>query len=438
MDITMADLDPEQKHALELMLEGRSVFLTGKAGSGKSCILRLFSDLAPRNAVYLAPTGLAALNIGGSTVHRFLGLPAAFLPPGHLHTPEPVRQDAILAAETIVLDEVSMVRSDTMQCLADTLASLPLPGGQGRPFGGRQVIVCGDLYQLPPVVSSGTEYQLLKEHFGGAFPFHTAAWKTALFENVSLEHPHRQGMEREFVVALDRIRTGLRECAGSRGPIDWVNRHAHICRAPRSATVLCTTRARAAAFNTMRDAELRSPVFPFEGTTKGPFDERSCPADAHLELRMGSRVMLLANGAAADGTEYANGNTGVVTEIEPDGPTVDVLLDDGRTVSLGPHCWLEQEYRLVKDPETGEEKPRLVTVASFEQLPLKLAYAITIHKSQGMSLDRVHVDLGTGVFAGGQLYVALSRCRSIDGLSLARPLRPADVLISMDVASFHE
>jgi ATP-dependent DNA helicase PIF1 len=440
MNITTSDLDPDQRHALELMLAGGNVFLGGRAGSGKSSILRLFRELCQRRTVFLAPTGLAALNLGGGgcTIHRFLGLPPAFLPPGYTHSPDPSRSEAILAAQTVVVDEISMVRSELFQAMADTLQALPLPGGEGRPFGGRQVIVCGDFGQLEPVSRNGLERMELTHRFGGVFPFRTLAWYMALFETAWLGYAHRQGSDRGFVDALDVVRMGHRDPMALAKALEWLNLHATFCQAPRDGTTLCTTNDSASAINMVRDAELVSPPVAFDGVVYGPFDMTSCPADSHLEIRLGSRAMLLANGISGEGTPYANGDTGLVTGIDPHLSMVQVLLDDGRLVAVGPHRWLEQEYQLVGDSETGERKLELMTVASFEQVPLKLAYAMTIHKSQGMSLSRVHVDLGRGTFASGQLYVALSRCRSLAGLSLQRPLNPCDVILDPEVLDFHE
>ena len=187
----------------------------------------------------------------------------------------------------------------------------------------------------------------------------------------------------------------------------------------------------------MRDAELKSAPCAFDATVSGSFDLKACPADSRLELRVGSRIMLVANGCTEEETEYANGDAGVVTGIEPEQPAVDVMLDDGRCLAVEPHTWLEQEYRAVEDPETGEEMLELVTVGSLKQIPLKLAYALTIHKAQGMSLLRVHVDLGAGTFASGQLYVALSRCRTLAGLSLERPVHPCNLQLDHEVREFH-
>ena len=437
MTLDISQLDPDQRHALELMLAGSNVWLTGRAGSGKSTVVEHFREICQRKTAFLAPTGLAALHIGGSTIHRFFGFPAAFLPAGHVHFPRPDRQRTIEATQTIVVDEVSMVRADLFQAMAETLGALPLPGHAGEPFGGRQIIVCGDFCQLPPVVSSWIERFELNRSFGGVFAFKNPVWQMAFFRTAWLRQAHRQATEREFVDALDAIRIGWRSSEEALEAVRWLNRNVAIARAPRDCTVLCTTRKRASAINAVRDAELKSAPCAFDATISGLFDLKACPADSRLELRVGSRIMLLANGCTEEGTEYVNGDAGVVTGIEPEQPAVDVLLDDGRRLEVKPHTWLEQEYRAVEDPETGEEVLDLVTVASLKQIPLKLAYAITIHKAQGMSMLRVHVDIGAGTFASGQLYVALSRCRTLAGLSLERPVHLCNVRLDPEVREFH-
>lgn len=430
-------LDPDQEHALELMLAGGNISLGGRAGSGKSTVLAMFRELCSRNTAFLAPTGLAAHNIGGSTIHRFLGLGPAFIPTGHVHMPTRDRWGAIAAAKTIVIDEISMLRSDLFQTMAGTLAALPLPDCGTRPFGGRQIIVCGDMFQLAPVVTSQMHRQNLNYSFGGIFAFKTLAWHMALFETAWLGYAHRQGVEHEFVDALDTVRTCWRDQPKLERALDWINRHVAIGPSAQEGITLCVTKKAASAINAVRDAQLRSAPFVFKAEVDG-VSRLDCPADYLLELRVGSRVMVLANEVTGGAPGYVNGDLGFVLSVEPESRTVEVKLDDDREIALGPHVWLEQEYQSVENPDTGEEELKLVPVASFEQIPLKLAYAVTIHKSQGMSLPRVHVDLGWGTFASGQLYVALSRCTSVRGLSLERPLRLRDVIFDFDVFDFHE
>jgi hypothetical protein len=429
-------LDAEQTHALQLMLSGRNVFITGKAGTGKSTVLHRFRELAGPNTVFLAPTGLAALNIGGMTIHRFLGLPPAdFFPAGYVAHPGELQRWLIRTAERIVVDEISMVRSDLFQVICGTLEHLPLPGREGRPLGGHQLVVSGDFFQLPPVVpDDDTEDRLLGDHFG-AYAFHSLAWSRTLFHTAWLNQPHRQGADRDFVAALDILRQGrgteLNTC------IDWINCHATICAPPREATVLCAYRRDAAAINRVRDAELASPLFRHEALVTGEFPSADWPAERTLEFRFGSRVMLLANREGVTGPGYANGDTGTVLDWNPEKSHVRVALDKGTEATVGPYTWQNNEYTVTTD-EHGRPAIEMVTVGTFTQLPLRLAYAVTIHKAQGMSMERAHINLGRGAFACGQTYTALSRVRSLAGLSLDRKLFPSDIIAAPAVLDFHD
>ncbi|MDX9980909.1 MAG: AAA family ATPase, partial [Lentisphaeria bacterium] len=421
----------------QLMLSGRNVFLTGKAGTGKSTVLHRFREQAGRNVVFLAPTGLAALNIGGMTIHRFLGLPPVdFFPAGYVPSPGEEQRRLIGTAECVVVDEISMVRSDLFQVLCDTLASLPLPGHEGRPLGGRQLVVSGDFFQLSPVVpDDGTEDRLLGDHFG-AYAFHSLAWTRTLFHTAWLDQPHRQGADQAFVTALDVLRRGrgsdeLADCLG------WINRHATVCAPPREATVLCAYRRDAAAINRVRDAELDSPLFRHDAQVTGDFPSGDWPADFALEFRIGSRVMLLANCEGWNGPVYANGDTGTVVGWDARQSAARVVLDSGAEVAVEPHPWLNNEYTVTTD-EHGRPAIETTTVGTFTQLPLRLAYAITIHKAQGMGLERAHLNLGRGAFACGQTYTALSRVRSLAGLSLDRQLLPCDIIAAPAVLDFHD
>jgi ATP-dependent exoDNAse (exonuclease V) alpha subunit len=430
-------LDPDQQLAIELMLAGRNVFLSGRAGSGKSTVVEHFRELCPRNAAFLAPTGLAALNIGGCTVHRFLRFPAAFIPADHV----PLRftapdLEAIMATETIIVDEISMVRADLFQAMANTLSALPLRGRAGRPFGGRQMVVVGDFCQLPPVVSTWTEEFELHRSFGGIFSFDATAWRAASFETVWLGQAHRQGSERDFADALDGVRLGRADYQRAAEAVTWINRNARITRQPEECTILCPVRRKVAETNARRDARLGSTIHAFEATISGAYNVDDCPADRRLELRVGSRVMVLANSDDGDQIPHANGDTGRVVSIDPERPAIDVRLDDGREITVGRHRWLEQEYRVVEDPDTGNRELKLITIGAMQQIPLKLAYAATIHKAQGMTIARVHLDLSCGIFASGQLYVALSRCPSLAGLSLERAVSPWDAFLDPRVRQF--
>lgn len=382
---------------------------------------------------------MAALNIGGATIHSFLGLPPAdFFPPRCVCRLSREKAAVIRMTKRVVIDEISMVRSDLFSTLAYILGALPLPGGKNRPFGGRSVVVCGDFAQLPPVVCDD-QVQLLEEAYGGVLAFENLPWHTALFQEVCLRTPHRQANEIPFLATLDAIRMGKGDLDAVDRAIDALNRMVAIqSEPPRDGVILCTTNLDVARINEERDAELGTRAFRSEGKAWGDFDEEDYPTRMMLDFRIGSRVMLLANKPSGSGFEYVNGDIGQVVGYEPGWRRVEVSLDNGKDVVVTPYTWYNHEYAIGVDPQTSERCLESREVGSFEQLPLKQAYGISVHKSQGMSLDRVHILPGRGFFAFGQLYVALTRVRTLAGLSFSRPLSSEDVLTCMEVADFYE
>ena len=438
MNISNFQPDHDQARAVDLIQRGHNVFLTGRAGSGKSTVVNWLRDFGPEGTVFLAPTGLAALNIGGSTIHSFLSLPPTYLPPGYVPPHMSSAQAEVLSAvRTIVIDEISMVRSDVLDAVESTLRQYPLPGCEGRPFGGRQVVAVGDFFQLPPVISSPDEQALLDELHGGGYAFESRSWRAAAFEPVVLGTVHRQAGDLTYLQLLDGLRTaghGLGD-GGLERIVEHFNHLVPTGIVSGAAVHLCTTRREAYLINHQRDEYLGGGAMPSVAVVTGRFDLDSCPAEETLRFRIGSRVMLLCNTP-----DYANGDTGVVVSvsIQDDRWIVDIVLDDGRYVQATPNVWSDFDYTVLMDSDGNCPMLLRQWVGSLQQLPFKLAYAMTIHKAQGITLDRVHVRLGRGTFAHGQLYTALSRCRSLSSLSMERPLRIEDVLVDQEVVRFHE
>jgi ATP-dependent exoDNAse (exonuclease V) alpha subunit len=311
---------------------------------------------------------------------------------------------------------------------------------QKRAFGGKQIIVVGDFFQLPPVVTSEEEQQQLERDFGGIHAFQTRSWEQAYFETAALRYPHRHALDAEYLEVLDALRRGVLDQSGRTldACVAWLNRYVQIGEPPHGVTALCTIRRNAALINCVQDAMIPRPVLVSNAIMQGRFDEDTYPTETRLEYRIGSRVMLLKNVLAAYGFEYVNGDIGTVANVCPDGSVVEVVLDSGKVVTVTAQTWLNSEYCVTVDTTTGLHCVDQRVVGTFAQLPFRLAYAITIHKSQGITLDRAHVHLGRGAFACGQLYTALSRCRSLAGLSLDRWVHVEDVMIDPVVASFHE
>ncbi len=449
MNEAQVKLTPEQDRALQLMLSGKNVFLTGEAGTGKSTILRRFREECPRECVFLAPTGIAAININGATLHSFFQLKPGLLTPDSIEEiGSKSRRALIRKVKAIVIDEVSMVRSDIFAAIDFRLRSLARGGSRNRPFGGKQIILVGDFFQLPPVVKSETEDAYLRQELGGYYAFQTDLWRQADFRCVFLKTIHRQQNDALFLSILNHLRHGELEKRdllpdGTDEPLDVLETLTRLCvnRPPLDVepVYLCTTNREAQTMNMIRKNRLEGREYMFHAVVRGKFPERDYPTPALLTLKIGARVMTLNNKRTPDGEfEYVNGETGIVEAVEEGADAeVRVRLDRGRTVSIQCSQWDNCEYVLETDEVSGKEVIRQREVGTYVQMPLKLAYAITIHKSQGLSLESVALKLGNGCFSHGQLYTALSRCRSIRNLRIDRRVYAEDVIIDPEVVEFY-
>lgn len=431
------DLDnAEFQHAWQLIQNtSQSVFLTGKAGTGKSTFLRYITENTHKQYVVLAPTGVAAVNAGGQTLHSFFKLPLKPFAPDDPEFSENRIKDRlkynaqliklIRSLDLIIIDEISMVRVDVID-LIDRILRV-YTGMKRLPFGGKQLLLVGDVFQLEPVITADTREIILQYYPNGYF-FSANAFKHFPLVPIELRKVYRQSDD-DFISLLDRIRQG-RPLQSDIHTLNarWQQDAAHADTDPNGlAMTIASRRDSVDAINERRLAALPSAEYTYEGEVTGEFPESSYPTDLNLKLKVGAQVVFIKNEPEQ---RWVNGTLAKV--IRTGTEVIEVELENGEQYTLERERWSNVKYTL--DPKTHkvveEEK------GSFSQYPIKLAWALTIHKSQGLTFDRVIIDMGRGAFAGGQSYVALSRCRSLEGITLNTSLNENDVWVNRDVMAF--
>ena len=395
-----------------------NLFLTGRAGTGKTTLLRKFLSEAGDKAVIVAPTGVAAMNAGGQTIHSFFKLPPRLIEAQDVRRLPNAR--VVRAVDTVVIDEISMVRSDMLDAID---RSLKLNRGSKRPFGGVRMILSGDLHQLPPVVSN-QESPILLERFGGNYFFNAPAFKDAEFSLLALKHVFRQEDPR-FLALLGALRSG-RVTPSDEATLARVVSKRSASEASETHVVLTPNNANAFRINQTRLAELKGERKVFPADVQGQFDEKSFPTESDLELKVGARVMLIRNDPEG---RWVNGTLG---HVEGFGSKSVIVKIAGRVYEIEAAAWEKYRY----DFEMDSKKVTREVVGTFKQVPLRLAYAVTIHKAQGLTLDNVFIDFDSGMFAHGQAYVAFSRARTLEGLEISRPLRPRDLVLDREAFAF--
>ena len=410
---------------------GRSVFLTGKAGTGKTTFLRYITRTIAKRFVVLAPTGVAAINAGGSTIHSFFQLPLCpYLPdvkelvteyqmPEKYRSLRKERIKILRTLDLLIIDEISMVRADLLDAVDMTLRRYRR---NDRPFGGVQLLMIGDAQQLSPVVRE-SERQFMSRVYPSPYFFHSKALRKIDYVTIELTRVHRQ-KDAAFLEILNSIR----ENKVTQSLLDTLNSRVDACREDDDIIRLTTHNAQADDVNRRRLEELDGEAVQFAAEIEGDFPENSYPADEILTLKKGAQVMFIRNDPEG---EYYNGKIGRVEEIVP-GTVVSVSDSDGNLITVVPSCW--ENTRYVLDEGTKEIRPEVE--GTFRQLPLRIAWAITIHKSQGLTFDKVIIDAGAA-FAFGQVYVALSRCRTIEGISLDTPVTASSIYSDIHVADFN-
>lgn len=411
---------------------GRSVFLTGKAGTGKTTFLKYVTQTTSKRFVVLAPTGVAAINAGGSTIHSFFQLPLCpYLPdvkelvteyqmPERYRSLRKERVKIIRTLDLLIIDEISMVRADLLDAVDMTLRRYR---HSDKPFGGVQLLMIGDAQQLSPVVKEN-ERQYISQVYQSPYFFHSKALQKLPYVTIELQKVHRQ-QDQEFVDILN----GIRENRPSAKILQSLNSRVKAYEDCDDVIRLTTHNAQADRVNTMKLDELPGDIVTFAAEVEGEFPENSYPADEMLSLKKGAQVMFIRNDSEAG---FYNGKIGKVSEIGANG-VVSVTDSDGLTIAVSPVEWTNSQY--VLNDESGEIEQSVV--GTFKQLPLRIAWAITIHKSQGLTFDKVIIDAGAA-FAFGQVYVALSRCRTLEGISLDSPIRTSTIYSDMHVSDFND
>jgi tetratricopeptide (TPR) repeat protein len=415
--------------AYDLIAEtNQSLFITGRAGTGKSTLLKYAKKNIKKNFVIVAPTGIAAMNVGGATIHSFFGLPPRPLmrddddirlfPKGH------PKRKMIEQMDTLFIDEVSMVRADIIDAIDTSLRRNGL--FPKMPFGGKQVVFIGDLFQLEPVSRKGSEeHAIMEEMYDSPFFFNAQVFRNFSLQGIELQVMYRQ-KEKQFIALLDKIRNGAMEAED----LYLLNSRCLPLEADRADdyTINLTSRNDIAAqVNKSKLDRLRGRAYNYKGTVEGEFDMRKCPAEEELVLKEGAQVMFLRND---NEKRWVNGTISKVAKLEND--SIEVELPDGRKFDVETAEWENKEYVFDRRARSIRQEIK----GTFSQFPLALAWAVTIHKSQGLTFDKVIVDLGSGAFAGGQTYVALSRCRTFEGLILKSRVKPQDIFIDERIRDY--
>lgn len=420
------DLNPDFLRALDVMENGDGcVFITGRAGTGKSTLLQYFKKHTMKNIVILAPTGVAAVNIGGATIHSFFQFkPDVTLEKAWVKGAKAKKPELYKALDAIVIDEISMVRADLLDCVD---AFMRRVCGTMAPFGGKRVIMFGDLYQLPPVVTRD-DAEIFRSRYDSAFFFSSDVISRTPLTFIELDHIYRQSDD-----AFIKVLNAIRENVATDVDIRLLNTRVYEDYAPPPEEYvihLTGTNSDADAYNTYQLHSLEGELHTFKATSTGAFDRRTEPAPRQLTLKIGAQVMLTSNDREK---RFINGTVGRVEDIGfmGENPVVSVRLHNKKLVDVGFNSW--EMFRF-----SYSERSRRITTevaGTYTQIPLILAWGITIHKSQGKTFDRLAIDLPQS-FAHGQTYVALSRATSLEGIVLKRPLTPRHVIMDPIVTTW--
>lgn len=428
MSASTVEINGQFQKALDAIASRKNLFITGKAGTGKSTLLKYFRDHTKSKMVVLAPTGVAALNVRGETIHSFFKFKPD-ITTGKIKKLKGKGSRLYKELETIVIDEISMVRADLLDHV-DRFLRLNA-GSPDLPFGGVQMILIGDLYQLPPVITP-REKKIFESHYESPYFFDSHVFRAYPMEMIELEKIYRQKDQR-FINLLNAIRNNT-----------VTDDHLSLLNARVGANLsdskeagytihLTPTNAMAAEINAEHLSRLKTQVHAYHAVVSGRFEGHAQPADETLKIAEEAQVMLLNNDSAG---RWVNGTLGVVEAIEHDEEAGEdvilVRLANGDVEEIRPHVWDLFHFTFNNGTKTIETE----ALGAFRQYPLKLAWAVTIHKSQGKTFDRVVIDMGRGAFAHGQTYVALSRCTALEGMTLVKPVQKKHIWTDWKIVRF--
>lgn len=420
-------IDPQnkpQQQAYELIANtNSSFFLTGRAGTGKTTFLKNVQEMVKKDFITLASTGVAAIIAGGETIHSFFGLPLTVCEPGTLGKMNEAKVLTLRHADTIIIDEVSMVRCDVIDAIDYTMRKVLR---SALPFGGKQVIFVGDMFQIPPVVKTGAEKEMLKDIYQteDMYFYKASALKRMRLVRIEFRKVYRQCEDPAFLNILENVR--LNKVT----PENIMALNERVAQPAEKDGLVITLASRnktADSINHDRLAAIDAQEYVYEGTINGKYDEKNLPAELKLRLKVGAHVMFTRNDQHH---RWANGTLAEVVKLYEN--EIYVRLNNGEIYAVPCCSW--DSYHDEYDKKTKKMKKEVT--GTFTQYPLKLAWAITVHKSQGMTFDKMYLDLSYGLFASGQLYVALSRVRSLDGLFLSRNIIPQYAYTNREIITY--